>query len=161
MVRKRVWDRLRPPLLGSWNVVSPEFLAQPEIRFESGGRRYEPGSLNLPGIEGMRASLEVLASFGLAEVSAHALDLARRVREGARKAGLAIYGGEGEERVITSLVEPKGGWEKIKEKVEAARIRVSWRKEHEGKTLLRVAPHVANTAADIEEFLRILGTFSR
>jgi len=161
MVRKRVWDRLRPPLLGSWNVVSPEFLAQPEIRFESGGRRYEPGSLNLPGIEGMRASLEVLASYGLAEVSAHALDLARRVREGARKAGLAIYGGEGEERVITSLVEPKGGWEKIKEKVEAARIRVSWRKEHEGKTLLRVAPHVANTPADIEEFLRILGTFSR
>ena len=50
---------------------------------------------------------------------------------------------------------------KIKEKVEAARIRVSWRKEHEGKTLLRVAPHVANTPADIEEFLRILGTFSR
>ena len=56
MVRQRARDRLRPPLLGSWNVVSPEFLAQPEIRWESGGRRYEPGSLNLPGIEGMRAS---------------------------------------------------------------------------------------------------------
>jgi selenocysteine lyase/cysteine desulfurase len=74
---------------------------------------------------------------------------------------LAIYGGEGEERVIASLIEPKGGWEKIKEKVEAARIRVSWRKEHGGKTLLRVAPHVANTPADIEEFLRILGPSGR
>lgn len=161
MVRKRVWDRLRPPLLGSWNVVSPEFLAQPEIRFESGGRRYEPGSLNLPGIEGMRASLELLASFGQAEVFAHALDLARRIREGARQAGFAIYGGEGEERVITSLVEPKNGWAKIKDQIEAARIRVSWRKEHGGKTLLRAAPHVANTRAEIEEFLKILGPAPR
>jgi len=156
MVRKRAWDRLRPPLLGSWNVVSPEFLAQPEICFESGGRRYEPGSLNLPGIEGMRASLELLDSIGLAEVSAHAFKLAARVRAGARQAGFSIYGGQGEDRVITSLMEPAGGWEKTKARMEAAKIRVSWRKEHEGQTLLRVAPHVGNTAAEIEEFLSVL-----
>ena len=156
MVRKRVWDRFRPPLLGSWNVVSPEFLAQPEIQFEPGGRRYEPGSLNLPGIEGMRASLELLDAIGLPEISAHALALARQVREGARRAGLAIYGGPGENRVITSLLEPVGGWEKIKTRMEQAKIRVSWRKEHSGKNLLRVAPHISNTAVEIEEFLKLL-----
>ena len=156
MVRQRVWDRLRPPLLGSWNVVSPEFLAQPEIRFESGGRRYEPGSLNLPGIEGMRASLELLDSIGLAEVSVHALKLATRVRAGARQAGFSIYGGQGEDRVITSLMEPAGGWEKIRTRIEAAKIRVSWRKEHGGKTLVRVAPHASNTSAEIDQFLEIL-----
>ena len=156
MVRKRVWDRLRPPLLGSWNVVSPDFLAQPEIRFEAGGRRYEPGSLNLPGIEGMRASLELLDSIGLAEVSSHALALARQVREGAVRVGFSIYGGSGEGRVITSILEPVGGWEKIKTKMEAAKVRVSWRKEHGGKTLLRVAPHVSNTAEEIGEFLSLL-----
>ena len=156
MVRQRARDRLRPPLLGSWNVVSPEFLAQPEIRWESGGRRYEPGSLNLPGIEGMRASLELLDSAGNPQISTHALGLARQVRAGARRAGLDVYGGEGEERVITSLMEPAGGWEKTKARMEAAKIRVSWRKEHEGQTLLRVAPHVGNTAAEIEEFLSVL-----
>ena len=156
MVRKRVWDRLRPPLLGSWNVVSPDFLAQPEISFEAGGRRYEPGSLNLPGIEGMRASLELLDSIGLPEVSAHALALARQVREGARRAGFAVYGGEGENRVITSLAEPSSGWNRIKERMEVAKIRVSWRKEHGGKMLLRVSPHVSNTPEEIGEFLRHL-----
>jgi len=156
MVRKRAWDRLRPPLLGSWNVVSPEFLAQPEIRFENGGRRYEPGSLNLPGIEGMRASLELLDSLGMAPISTHALHLARQVREGARRAGLAIYGGPGEDRVITSLLGPAEGWEKTKARMEAAKIRVSWRKEHGGQTLLRVAPHVGNTGEEIEEFLSVL-----
>jgi selenocysteine lyase/cysteine desulfurase len=69
---------------------------------------------------------------------------------------LAIYGGTGEERVITSLLEPSGGWEKIKARMEAAKIRVSWRKEHGGKTLLRVAPHLSNTAAEIDEFLKFL-----
>jgi len=156
MVRKRVWDRLRPPLLGSWNVVSPEFLAQPEIRFESGGRRHEPGSLNLPGIEGMRASLELLDSVGIPQISTHALTLARQIRAGAHRAGLAIYGGPEEERVITSLLEPAWGWEKIKSRMEAAKIRVSWRKEHGGKTLLRVAPHLSNTTDEIEEFLKLL-----
>jgi len=156
MVRKRVWDRLRPPLLGSWNVVSPEFLAQPEIHFESGGRRYEPGSLNLPGIEGMRASLELLDSCGMPEVSAHVLAMARQLREGARRSGWVIYGGEAEERAITSLVEPAAGWEKVKNRMEAAKIRVSWRKEHGGVMLLRVAPHLGNTPAEIEEFLSVL-----
>lgn len=156
MVRKRVWDRLRPPLLGSWNVVSPEFLAQPEIHFESGGRRYEPGSLNLPGIEGMRASLELLETIGLPEVSSHARRLARQIREGARRAGFAIYGGEGEERVITSLREPPKGWKEVQNRIEQARIRVSWRKEHRGETLLRLAPHVSNTEDEIHHFLEVL-----
>ncbi len=157
MVRRRVWDQLHPPLLGSWNVVSPEFLAQPRIVMEEGGRRYEPGSLNLPGIEGMRASLELLHELGSREVSAYVLDLARQVREGARRKGLAIYGGDQEEnRVITSLIEPPEGWDKTRRRMEKAGIQVSWRKEHTGKTLLRVSPHVSNTTGEIETFLKLL-----
>ena len=157
MVRRRVWEKLHPPLLGSWNVVSPEFLAQPTIVLEEEGRRYEPGSLNLPGIEGMRASLELLESFGQPEVSAYVLDLAQRVREGAQQKGFAVYGGgKDANRAITSLLEPAAGWEKIRGRMEQEGIRVSWRKEHSGKTLLRVSPHICNTVSEIETFLRLL-----
>ena len=157
MVRRRVWDQLHPPLLGSWNVVSPEFLAQPKIVLEEEGRRYEPGSLNLPGIEGMKASLELLESFGPSEVSAYVLDLAQRVREGAVAQGFAIYGGEKDRnRVITSLIEPASGWEKIRARMDQAGIRLSWRKEHSGQTLLRVSPHMSNTRSEIETFLGLL-----
>ena len=158
MVRQRVWEQMHPPLLGSWNVVSPEFLAQPKLELEGEGRRYEPGSLNLPGIEGMRASLQLLEGLGTKEVTDHALRLARLVREGARKAGFRIYGGEEENRVITSLVEPPGGWEKVKQRMEKEEIRLSWRKEHGGKVLLRVSPHASNTVGEIETFLSLLGT---
>ena len=159
MVRQRARQQLLPPLLGSWNVVSPDFLAQPKIMMEEGGRRYEPGSLNLPGIEGMRASLELLQELGPDEVSAHALALAQRVREGAREKGFAIYGEQkkNENRVITSLRGPSGGWDKTKRRMEEEGIRLSWRKEHGGETLLRVSPHASNTAAEIDHFLEVLG----
>ena len=139
-------------------MVSPDFLAQPKIEFEAEGRRYEPGSLNLPGIEGMRASLELLEELGTPEVMEHAMTLARRVREGARKAGFSIYGGEDEDRVITSLMEPRGGWERVKRRMDEKGVRLSWRKEHGGKTLLRVSPHASNTSGEIETFLSLLGT---
>lgn len=158
MVRRRVWEQLPPPLLGSWNVVSPDFLAQPKMEFEGEGRRYEPGSLNLPGIEGMRASLELLEDLDPWAVSQHAMDLARRVREGTRQAGFQIYGGEDENRVITSLIEPRTGWKSIQERMEKERIRLSWRKEHGGKVLLRVSPHASNTVEEVEKFLFLLGS---
>ena len=159
MVRRRAWEQLLPPLLGSWNVVSPDFLAQSKIVMEEGGRRYEPGSLNLPGIEGMRASLELLQELGPDEVSAHALALARRVREGAKEKGFSTYGEQkkNENRVITSLREPSGGWDKTKRRIEEEGIRLSWRKEHGGETLLRVSPHASNTAGEIDHFLEVLG----
>ena len=157
MVRRRVWDQMAPPLLGSWNVVSPDFLAQPKMVLEEGGRRYEPGSLNLPGIEGMRASLELLEGLGRSEVMAHVLDLAGRIREGGRARGFVIYGKGAGARAITSLQEPKGGWGDLAKKMEAAQIRVSWRREHEGTMLLRVSPHISNTVEEVDEFLKVLG----
>lgn len=158
MVRKRVWDRMSPPLLGSWNVVSPDYLAQSTMVVEGGGRRYEPGSLNLPGIEGMRASLELLEQLGRKETSEHVLGLAERIREGARRGGFSIYGQGEEARPITSLLEPTQGWKEVPKKMEAARIRVSWRREHEGRMLLRVSPHRSNTRAEVDEFLKVLGS---
>ena len=158
MVRRRVWEEMHPPLLGSWNVVSPEFLAQPKIELEGEGRRYEPGSLNLPGIEGMRASLEMLEELGTSEVTEHALNLARRVREGASRGGFRLYGGEDEARVITSLIEPRSGWGEVKGRMEKEGVRLSWRKEHGGGALLRVSPHASNTVGEIEKFLSLLGT---
>ena len=73
-VAKERFAECRPTLLGSWNVKSPDFLAQRTISFEEGGRRYEPGSLNIAGIYGMRASMNLLMTTGLDNVSALILE---------------------------------------------------------------------------------------
>lgn len=69
-VSRRCFDICRPSLLGAWNVESPDFLTQPEIRFVPTARRYEPGVLNTIGIAGMTAALRMLESAGPDRVSA-------------------------------------------------------------------------------------------
>ncbi len=74
-VREELHEMLRPSLLGAWNVQAPNFIAQDEVKFEHGGRRYEPGVLNAVGIIGMKAALEMLLEVGIEDVSARLLAL--------------------------------------------------------------------------------------
>ena len=74
-VREELHDLLRPALLGSWNVQSPNFIAQETISFEKGGRRFEPGAMNMAGILGMKAGIELLLEAEIPDISAQLLTL--------------------------------------------------------------------------------------
>ena len=74
-VAKRNFELCRPTLLGSWNVHSPQFLAQETMKFHETAQRYEPGALNVTGVYGMQASLEMLEATGLETVSSTILDV--------------------------------------------------------------------------------------
>jgi len=64
-VKKEHFELLRPTLLGAWNIVSPNFQAQDEIQFVPTAQRYEPGVLNIGGIYGMRAAIELISGRGI------------------------------------------------------------------------------------------------
>ena len=74
-VAKRNFELCRPTLLGSWNIHSPQFLAQETMTFHETAQRYEPGVLNVTGVYGMRASLEMLEATGSETVSSTILDV--------------------------------------------------------------------------------------
>src|SRR4051812_17046371 len=76
-VKKRHFDLLRPTLLGAWNVVSPNFIAQDEITFVPTAQRYEPGVLNIAGVYGMGAAIEMLLAEGIENVAARLIALKR------------------------------------------------------------------------------------
>jgi cysteine desulfurase/selenocysteine lyase len=59
-VKKGRSDLLRPAILGGWNVVSPNFIAQREVKFETGGRKFEPGAYTHSVLAGLRAAVELL-----------------------------------------------------------------------------------------------------
>ena len=59
MCGKEHYDRFHPPLVGWHSASSPNFIAQESLTFKRDARRYEPGSLNLAGIIGLRAALAV------------------------------------------------------------------------------------------------------
>jgi len=154
-VREAVQERLRPTLLGSWNVRSPNFIAQTEIAFERGGRRYEPGVLNVAGILGMKAGLELLLEKGISEVSAQLLLLKARLISRLTPQGFRFMepvGGPNASGITTAWREPGSGptVENVFEYLVAHQISPSLRYDRAGQAFLRFSPHFYNTEAEMD-----------
>jgi cysteine desulfurase/selenocysteine lyase len=158
-VRASRQEQLRPTLLGAWNVRSPHFVAQPEIALEEGARRYEPGSLNIPGVLGMSASLRLLLEAGVPAISARILERADALRAGLARAGFQLYGPDGVRRSgIVSVYHPDRDLPAVFQALQAAGIRASLRRDRAGRDLLRFSPHFYNTSAEIDRVLAALET---
>lgn len=163
-VREEVQERLRPTLLGSWNVCSPNFIAQPEIAFEKGGRRYEPGVLNIVGILGMKAGLELLLEKGIPQVSEQLLRLKTRLVEGLEPLGFRFIGpksGPNASGITTAFREEGSGppVEKVFEHLAAQKISPSLRHDRAGRAYLRFSPHFYNTEAEMDRVVAEIAGF--
>jgi len=62
-VKKSRWEHLRPALVGATNIVSANDIASDEINFVPGAQRYEPPIMNVPGMVGMKAALDMMLKF--------------------------------------------------------------------------------------------------
>lgn len=154
-VREDLQERLRPSLLGSWNVRSPNFIAQPDIEFEKGGRRYEPGALNISGILGMKAGIELLLEAGIPAVSAQLLALRERLIAGLAPLGFQYLGpraGPNASGITTVWREEGGGAgaREIFDHLAARSIHPSLRYDRAGRAHLRFSPHYYNTLEEMD-----------
>lgn len=159
-VREEVKERLRPTLLGSWNVRSPHFIAQPEIAFEPGGRRYEPGVLNIVGILGMKAGLELLLEKGIPQISAQLLRLKDRLISQLQPLGFHFIGpasGLNASGISTAYREGNGPTvEKVYEHLTAQNISPSLRFDRAGRAHLRFSPHFYNNEAEMDRVVEAI-----
>jgi selenocysteine lyase/cysteine desulfurase len=156
-------ELLKPSLLGSWNVVSPEFIAQETIAFEPGGRRYEPGTLNLPGILGMMASMEMLLEINLDAIAERnrllrSILLSELLPLGYTLVGDPVGGSADwalqHQTSIVTFDHPSIDLRKVAERLDANRVSISLRENREGRALVRVSPNFYNTE---EELGRLVG----
>jgi kynureninase len=72
-VRRELHDHLNPPVYGWHNVRCPDYLAQEQLVWRSGARKFEPGTHNLLGLVGLKAALELLLEVGIENVAAELL----------------------------------------------------------------------------------------
>lgn len=161
-VRKELFPRLRPTHLGSWNVTSPNFVAQDDLNsFYEGARRYECGSLNVPGILAMRASMEMLLDLGIDAIAARILELRAHAVTALSAAGFEPLWDESlphEHRCgITTFRIGDRDPRKILLALDAAKISASVRHDRVGTPHLRVSPHIGNTEADLDRLAEVLG----
>lgn len=158
-VRRSNFDKLRPTLLGAWNVVSPNFNALDEIRFVATAQRYEPGVLNIAGILGMRAALEFFQSHGLPAVSARLLELKAYLIPRLEELGFRILGPAADSPAATSITtfrHERTGCAPLATALENAGIIASLRHDRENRDYLRFSPHCYNTEAELDTAIGVL-----
>jgi selenocysteine lyase/cysteine desulfurase len=151
-VREELQVRLRPSLIGAWNVKSPRFIAQDEVVFEPGGRRYEPGVLNMAGILGMKAALEMLSETGIAAISERLLHLKSVLVDRLTSLGMTILppaSGPAASSITTAWRGTPEEMERIAAHLAQHQVVVSLRHDRAGRPLIRFSPHFYNTEAEI------------
>jgi selenocysteine lyase/cysteine desulfurase len=159
-VKRRNFEMLKPSLLGSWNVHSPGFVAQPDIVFENSARRYEPGSLNLLALHGMKASLDLILGIGVKQIEARLLDLRTYTEEALTSAKFRVFGftnRRSQKSGITTIAfEDAGIANGHAKRLRDAGADVSLRQARSGMQCLRLSPHFYNTEAEIQQVVKLL-----
>ncbi|MCX7824671.1 MAG: aminotransferase class V-fold PLP-dependent enzyme [Verrucomicrobiae bacterium] len=157
-VRREHFSRLRPTLLGAMNVISPGFIAQDTIEFAAHAGRYEPGALNLTGIVGLRACLQLIGDLGIENIEHRVLALAGWLVSRLQAKGYVIVGPTSGSSMtgIVSCHKPGADMEAIHARLSEAAVVTSLRVTRQGVKLLRFSPHFYNTEAELERAVALL-----
>lgn len=151
-VKKTHFEQVRPTLLGAWNVVSPNFQTQEEIVFVPTAQRYEPGVLNIAGIYGMKAAIDMLMGYGIERIGQRLLTLKAHLLSQLDELGFEVIGPRSGAAAsgITTFTHPVVAAEPLFAALEKARVVASLRHSRAGRSYLRFSPHFYNTEAEID-----------
>ena len=157
-VRKECFDLCRPTLLGSWNVKAPGFVAQEEIEFQPTAQRYEPGAMNVMGIFGMKAAIDLLLEIGIASVAERILTVTGRLAGGLEGLGFTFLGPIGGPNASGILTVSRAGtdMEALFQRLTDANIICSSRQDRQGKHYIRFSPHFYNTEPEVDQVLKVM-----
>jgi cysteine desulfurase / selenocysteine lyase len=159
-VRKECFDLCRPTLLGSWNVKAPGFIAQEEIEFQPTAQRYEPGAMNVMGIFGMKAAIDLLLDIGIARVAERIQTITGRLADGLNEQGFILLGpasGPNASGIVT-VSRPGSEMEPLFERLTTANIICSSRQDRQGQHYIRFSPHFYNTEAEVDQVLKVIAS---
>ena len=157
-VKREHFELCRPTLLGAWNVESPNFQTQDEVRFVPTAQRYEPGVLNIAGIYGMQAAISMFLSHGTGRIASRILELTAHLARGLRARGYELHSpvaGPAASGIITFRDE-KRSMSEVHAKLDRAAIVCSLRHDREGREYLRFSPHFYNTVSELDTVLAML-----
>jgi cysteine desulfurase / selenocysteine lyase len=157
-VKKTRADLLRPPILGGWNVVSPNFIAQREVEFETGGRKFEPGAYTHSVLAGLRAAVELLLEAGLNEISNTIRTVNQSLRDQLVPAGFEFLSPDDQKHRcgILTFRHPQVSSDALWEVAAKHGIVISLRFDRANQSWLRVSPHFYNTEAEMKKIADVL-----
>jgi cysteine desulfurase / selenocysteine lyase len=143
--RKELARNMRPPLVG-WKSVQNELdFDHPVLRLKNDAQRFEEGSLNMMGIFGLGAAIELLLEAGIPNIEERVLDLGDQIIQEAEKRGLAVLTPKQREQrggniTCAGNFDPAAARDALRERGIMVNVRGGG---------LRLSPHFYNTAEEI------------
>jgi selenocysteine lyase/cysteine desulfurase len=152
-VRRELVDRLHPVGIGWNSVVGCRDFSRIDFRLKPHAGRWESGTLNVGGITGLGASMELLLGIGIPRIAERVLGLTDSLCEKAARAGFEVYSSRrpGDKSGIVSLVLP--GIEP-RQAVRQCRSQGIVINQRAGR--VRVSPHCYNTEAELDRLIGVL-----
>jgi selenocysteine lyase/cysteine desulfurase len=150
--RKELAEQLNPLLIG-WKSVQNELdFDNPVFRLKSDALRFEEGSMNLMGILGLGAAIDLLFEVGIENIEQRVLGLGDLIIHEAEKRGYTLLTPKDrEERGGNITICGKFDPAKMKNALQEKGIMVNVRGGG-----LRVSPHFYNTEEEIRSFFKTL-----
>jgi cysteine desulfurase/selenocysteine lyase len=154
-VRKEIQGELWPSEVGPGSVVMDpaRFLAY-DLTFRESAERFESGLPNFVGLFGLEASVSLLLAVGAEAIERQVLALTDQLAAGVVERGyrLRSHRAPEERSGIIAFVSDHQPSQAIHQRLAEAGVVCSLR---EGA--VRLAPHLYNTAAEMEQILKVLG----
>ena len=158
-VRREIQERVKPAVFGWHNVRCPDFVAQEQIVFRSGAKRYEPGTHNLLGLVGLNAAIELILEIGVENIARQLLRQRARLVPALQAKGYTVLNADVAPENASGIVafhRPDADLPALHQKLTDANIITSLRADRKGQRYLRLSPHFYNTDAELDRVLEIL-----
>lgn len=153
-IRRRHLPLLRPVGIGSHSVVHDNDYTRIELRLKETAARYEGGGPNSAGFIGLGASLDLLASVGIAEIGSRILEITDLCRQRLEAIGATITSpwGDSENRSgILTFELPGCDSLALRKYCYTRHVALACRS---GK--LRISPHAYINRSDIDQLIAAL-----
>jgi cysteine desulfurase/selenocysteine lyase len=154
-IRRDCLEQLHPVGIGWNSVVDPFDFSKIDFRLKPHAGRYESGTLNVPGILALGASLDLLLRLGVSAISQRIRELTDRLCAGIERTNWHVYSSRRDQEWsgIVSLQSPDG-IEPMKV-VRLLRQRGVVVNARAGR--LRISPHCYNSPEEIDRLVDLLG----
>lgn len=148
--------RIRQKNLGWLSLDDPWKFYDYEQPLAPSARRYEGGSLNMPGLWGMRAALTTHVEFGPAEIESHILSITEELMHGLRELdGVRLFtpeGGNERAGIVTISLAPSADPVKVFHAMRERGVTAAVR-----DAMLRYSPHFYNSPDDMRRTAAVTG----
>ena len=150
--RKELVESINPPLIG-WKSVKNEFdFDHPSFSLKTDAQRFEEGSMNLLGIFGLGAAIELLLEVGIDAIEERVLGLGDVIIREAKKKGYSL--------LTPKARKERGGNVTIAGDFDPAKTRDALREKgimvNARGGGLRISPHFYNTEEEIVTLFKAL-----